>query len=67
MVPGGAVNERAADVFGGAGTAPGDEYVLFLWTSKSGADQVIGLTQGLFSLAGGRTPTRWPRARPAAN
>lgn len=29
------------------------DYVLFLWTSKSGLTQVIGLSQGLFSVSGG--------------
>jgi hypothetical protein len=31
--------------------SPGDEFVFFLWTSPAGSTQVIGLTQGLFSLA----------------
>jgi hypothetical protein len=31
----------------------GQEYVLFLWTSRSGMTQVIGLTQGMFSLTDG--------------
>ena len=31
----------------------GDEYVFFLWTGKTGATQVLGLTQGLFSVASG--------------
>jgi hypothetical protein len=36
----------------------GDEYVFFLWTGKSGSTQVLGLTQGLFSVApgGGKDP-----------
>jgi hypothetical protein len=29
----------------------GDEYVFFLWTGKSGLTQIMGLTQGLFSVA----------------
>ena len=37
--------------FAGAPTlAPGQDYVLFLWTSKTGLTQVIGLSQGLFSV-----------------
>jgi len=28
----------------------GQEYVLFLWTSRSGLTQVIGLSQGLFTM-----------------
>jgi hypothetical protein len=30
---------------------PGEEYVFFLWTGKSGLTQVIGLTQGLFAVS----------------
>ncbi len=30
---------------------PGQEYVLFLWTSRSGLTQVIGLSQGLFKVS----------------
>ena len=29
---------------------PGHDYVFFLWTSKSGLTQVIGLSQGLFNV-----------------
>jgi hypothetical protein len=29
----------------------GEEYVFFLWTGKSGLTQVIGLSQGLFSIS----------------
>ena len=28
----------------------GQDYVIFLWTSKSGLTQVIGLSQGLFNV-----------------
>jgi hypothetical protein len=28
----------------------GDEYVIFLWTSRTGLTQIIGLSQGLFSV-----------------
>ncbi len=31
----------------------GDEYVFFLWAGADGLNQVIGLTQGMFSVAGG--------------
>lgn len=30
---------------------PGEEYVFFLWTGKSGMTQLIGLSQGLFSIS----------------
>jgi hypothetical protein len=37
---------------------PGEEYVFFLWTGRSGLTQVIGLTQGLFavSASGAKNP-----------
>ena len=28
----------------------GDEYVFFVWTSRSGLAQIIGLSQGLFNV-----------------
>jgi hypothetical protein len=36
----------------------GDEFVFFLWTSKAGLTQIMGLTQGLFALppGGGADP-----------
>ena len=46
--PGGAANRYAADLRGSADANAGQDYVLFLWTSKSGLTQVIGLSQGLF-------------------
>jgi len=49
-VPGGVVN-GAIQRFAGTPTfASGQDYVLFLWTSKTGLTQVIGLSQGLFSI-----------------
>jgi hypothetical protein len=37
----------------------GDEYVFFLWTGRDGVTQVMGLTQGLFSVTadGSANPT----------
>lgn len=51
VVPGGMVNNMRQTFAGTPTFHPGDEYVFFLWTSKSGLNQVLGLTQGLFSLA----------------
>jgi hypothetical protein len=31
----------------------GDQFVLFLWTSRAGLTQIMGLTQGLFAVAPG--------------
>jgi hypothetical protein len=49
-VPGGALNGFQQPVAGAPMLMPGQTYVIFLWTSKSGLTQVIGLSQGLFNL-----------------
>jgi hypothetical protein len=50
-VPGGAVN-GSQQFFAGAPTlTAGKDYLLFLWTSKTGLTQVIGLSQGLFDVS----------------
>jgi hypothetical protein len=50
-VPGG-TNNGKTQIFAGVPTLlGGQDYVLFLWTSKSGLTQVIGLSQGLFAVA----------------
>jgi len=47
-VPGGASN-RFQQTFAGTPTlGSSQDYVFFLWTSKSGLTQIIGLSQGLF-------------------
>jgi hypothetical protein len=49
-VPGGTLNGMH-QVYSGAPTfVPGQDYILFLWTSRSGLTQVMGLSQGLFSV-----------------
>ena len=48
VVPGGAANQMQQTFAGAPTLAPGQDYVLFLWTSKSGLTQIIGLSQGLF-------------------
>ena len=48
VVPGGAANHLQQTFAGAPTLVPGQDYVLFLWTSKSGLTQVIGLSQGLF-------------------
>jgi hypothetical protein len=50
-VPGGAANGIRQSVAGAPVLKPGQEYVLFLWTSRSGLTQVIGLSQGVFNLS----------------
>ena len=49
-VPGGVVGGIRQSVTGAPELKIGQEYVLFLWTSPSGLTQVIGLSQGLFTL-----------------
>lgn len=49
-VPGGSLNGAIQRVAGAPMLTVGQDYVLFLWTSKSGLTQVIGLSQGLFSV-----------------
>jgi hypothetical protein len=51
LVPGGLVNGQRQLFAGTPALNAGDEFVFFLWTGKAGLTQVIGLTQGLFSVA----------------
>jgi hypothetical protein len=50
-VPGGALNGIEQPVAGAPSLTPGQNYLIFLWTSKSGLTQVIGLSQGLFTVS----------------
>jgi|SRR5579871_3548793 len=52
-VLGGAANGLRQSYAGAPTLAPGQQYVMFLWTSKTGLTQVIGLSQGLFTLMPG--------------
>lgn len=47
-VPGGTLNGLHQMAIGSPELVKGSEYVIFLWTGKSGLTQVIGLSQGLF-------------------
>ena len=49
-VLGGTANGLRQEFAGAPALTSGQDYVLFLWTSKSGLTQVIGLSQGLFSV-----------------
>jgi hypothetical protein len=49
-VPGGVANGLREMAPGAPTLSAGQEYVIFLWTSKSGLTQVIGLSQGLFNV-----------------
>jgi hypothetical protein len=50
-VAGGASQGLRQTYSGAPDLTAGTEYVLFLWAGKSGMNQLIGLTQGLFTLA----------------
>ncbi len=49
-VPGGVAGGIRQVVAGAPSLRVGNEYVLFLWTSRSGLMQIIGLSQGVFSV-----------------
>ena len=63
-VPGGTVNGVRQTVSGAPKLEIGQEYVLFLWTSRSGLTQVIGLTQGVFSVNKNGTVVRAAATEP---
>jgi hypothetical protein len=50
LVPGGVANGLHQDVPGAPKLSQGKEYLLFLWTSKSGATYITGWGLGVFSL-----------------
>ena len=49
-VPGGVASGLRQSIAGAPSLNTGAEYVMFLWTSRSGLTQVIGLSQGLFDV-----------------
>jgi hypothetical protein len=59
VVQGGVANNLRQTFSGVPQFSVGDEYVFFLWTGKRGVTQIMGLTQGLFSVAqdGSANPT----------
>ena len=50
LIPGGTAAGFRQDVPGAPALIAGNEYLLFLWTSKSGATYLTGLSQGVFTL-----------------
>lgn len=48
FVPGGKFGSTVQQLPGSPKLGEGQDYMLFLWTSRSGLTQVIGLSQGLF-------------------
>ena len=53
FVPGGTANGLRQSIAGSPSFVNGQEYLLYLWTSRSGLTQVIGLSQGLFVSSNG--------------
>jgi hypothetical protein len=51
VVAGGVVNHLSQSFSGSPALNKGDESVFFLWTSRAGLTQIMGLTQGLFAIA----------------
>jgi hypothetical protein len=51
LVPGGDAAGLHQDVPGAPKLVVGNEYLLFLWTSKSGATHITGWGQGVFNLS----------------
>ncbi len=50
FVPGGKVGSVTQTYPGSPRLGEGQDYVFFLWTSRTGLTQVIGLSQGLFTM-----------------
>jgi hypothetical protein len=53
LIPGGRLGNIKQTYAGAPSLQPGVEYVLFLWTGKSGMTQIIGLSQGALDLKPG--------------
>jgi hypothetical protein len=53
VVAGGVVNNLSQSFSGSPTLNKGGEFVFFLWTSRAGLTQIMGLTQGLFAIAPG--------------
>ncbi len=62
VVPGGVAGGLQQSFAGAPAFAAGQQYILFLWTSRSGLTHVIGLSQGVFKVlpddAGGNDAVR---------
>lgn len=66
MTPGGKVKGLTSSYAGSPVLNQGDEFVFFLWTSKTGITWITGLTQGLFSVAPGDASTERMATRSAS-
>jgi hypothetical protein len=68
VVTGGTVNGIRQNFSGSPTLNQGGEFVFFLWTSRAGLTQIIGLTQGLFAVPpdDSSTPALGPASDPIA-
>ena len=55
LIPGGSARGLHQDVSGAPKLLMGKEYLIFLWTSRSGSTYITGLSQGLFELGKNRS------------
>jgi hypothetical protein len=53
VVPGGSVGRQRQSFSGAPKLSSGREYILFLWTGRSGLTHIIGLSQGIFDVVTG--------------
>jgi len=61
-VPGGVAGGLRQIVAGAPTLRAGEEYVMFLWTGRSGLTQLMGLSQGLFEVKSGASDATAMRA-----
>jgi len=66
LIPGGSARGLHQDVSGAPRLSIGKEYLLFLWTSRSGSTYITGLSQGLFEL-GKNAGGEWVVSRAASS
>ena len=66
-VPGGAANGLRQLVPGAPTLNPGTEYLLFLWVGASGRPQIMGLSQGMFTVTKDPSTMATYAVRPGAD
>jgi hypothetical protein len=66
LVPGGSARGFHQSVPGAPVLVAGREYLLFLWTSRSGATYITGWSQGVYELSK-NAGAQWMASRPAAS
>jgi hypothetical protein len=66
LVPGGSARGLHQSVPGAPALLAGREYLLFLWTSRSGATYITGWSQGVYELSK-NAAAQWMASRPAVS